>query len=104
MFGRFVRSVAEIAVLLFAAYAFFRVPIGKKTSWEHLVAIFSTEPAREAVRDYKAAGEELRDEIVQRVGLGAGPNDKDAGLPIDASAPEAGAKSSTESPQNEPTR
>lgn len=89
MFGRFVRSVAEIVVLLLAAYAFFRVPIGQKTSFEHLLAIFSTEPAREAAREYKAAGEELRDEIAERVGLGARSRDNDAGLPIDGSAPDA---------------
>lgn len=89
MFGRFVRSVAELFILLLAAYAFFRVPIGQKTSWEHLVAIFSTEPAREAAREYKAAGEELRDELVGRVGRGARSSDSDAGLPTDASTPDA---------------
>lgn len=89
MFGRFVRSVAEIFVLALAAYAFFRVPVGKKTSFEHLIAIFSTEPAREAAREYKTAGEELRDEIVERVGLGARSADSDGGLPTDASTPDA---------------
>lgn len=89
MFGRFVRSVVEIVVLLLAAYAFFRVPVGTKTSFEHLIAIFSTDPAREAAREYKAAGKELRDEIVERVGLGARSRDTDAGMPTDASAPDA---------------
>lgn len=89
MFGRFVRSIAEIVVLLLAAYAFFRVPVGSKTSFEHLLAIFSTEPAREAAREYKAAGEDLRDEIVGRVGLSGKTRDADAGLPTDASTRDA---------------
>lgn len=89
MFGRFVRTLAEITVLLLAAYAFFRVPVGQKTSFEHLLAIFSTEPAREAAREYKAAGEELRDELVERVGLKGRTGDNDAGLPTDASTPDA---------------
>lgn len=85
MFGKFIRSAVEIIVLLFAAYAFFRVPIGEKTSWQHVVAIFSTDEAREAAREYKAAGESLRDEIVGQVRQGAQSKDSDAGLPTDAS-------------------
>ena len=48
-----VRRCAGLLCTAFAAYAFVKVPIGRKTGWEHTVAIFSTEPAREAATDLK---------------------------------------------------
>lgn len=86
---RLLRRVVEIVVFLFAAYAFFRVPVGQKTSFEHLVAIFSTEPAKEAVREYKAVGEQIKNEIVEQVRAKAVPAEADAGAPVDASGPDA---------------
>ncbi len=42
-------------VLLLAALTFFLVPIGRKTGAQHVVAIFSTEPAHEAAVDLAVA-------------------------------------------------
>ncbi len=91
MFGRFIRRVAETIVLLLAAYAFFRVPVGEKTSFQHLVAIFSTDTAREAAREYKAVGEQIKNEIVEQVRAKAAPSEEeeDAGAIVDASDPDA---------------
>jgi len=84
MFGRFIRWTAETVVLLLAAYAFFRLPVGEKTSFQHLVAIFSSEPAREAAREYKAVGEQIKNEIVEHVKTKATAHESDAGAPVDA--------------------
>ncbi len=67
MIRRFVVRAVETAVLLLAAYTFFFVQVGRRTPWDHLVAIFSTEPAHEAVEDFTHAGFQLRDKVVQGV-------------------------------------
>lgn len=48
MFGEFIKRLVNGVVLLLAAIAFFLVPVGKKTLAQHMVAIFTTKPAREA--------------------------------------------------------
>ncbi len=55
MLGDFVKRVVNGLVLLLAALTFFLVPIGRKTAAQHVVAIFSTEPAREAAVDLAVA-------------------------------------------------
>jgi hypothetical protein len=40
-----------LAGLLLVAWAAVKVPIGRRTAWGHLVAIFTTEPARQAAED-----------------------------------------------------
>ncbi len=52
VFGLLRRLFGLVAFLLLL-YAFTRVPIGRRTGWEHVVAIFSTEPAREAAEDLR---------------------------------------------------
>jgi uncharacterized membrane protein len=66
MIGTLAKRVVEVAVLALATYAFFRVPIGRRTTYQHLAAIFSTEPAREAADDYRHAAAELKDDLVAR--------------------------------------
>jgi hypothetical protein len=53
--GDFVKRVVNGLVLLLAALTFFLVPIGRKTGAQHVVAIFSTRPAREAAADFAVA-------------------------------------------------
>jgi hypothetical protein len=53
--GDFVKRVVNGLVLLLAALTFFLVPIGRKTAAQHVVAIFSTEPAHEAAVDLAVA-------------------------------------------------
>ncbi|AUX25989.1 hypothetical protein SOCEGT47_065420 [Sorangium cellulosum] len=48
MVGDFLKRLVNGVVFLLAALTFFLVPIGRKTAAQHLVAIFSTPPAREA--------------------------------------------------------
>ena len=55
MLGDFVKRVVNGLVLLLAALTFFLVPIGRKTAAQHVVAIFSTEPAHEAAVDLAVA-------------------------------------------------
>jgi hypothetical protein len=67
---------AELAVILLAAYAFYSVPVGRRTPWGHLAAIFSTPPAHEAAEDFAGAGARLKDKVVAEVGM---PGGRDAG-------------------------
>ena len=52
MLGTLGKRAIDLAVLFFALYAFAFVPLGKRSAFDHLRAIFSTPPA-------KTAGEEL---------------------------------------------
>lgn len=53
-----VRTLEAVVVLL-AVYAFFALPVGRRTPWGHLVAIFSTQPAQEAAEDVKQTVKDL---------------------------------------------
>lgn len=55
MLGDFVKRGVNGLVLFLAALTFFLVPIGRKTGAQHVVAIFSTPPAREAAVDLAVA-------------------------------------------------
>jgi hypothetical protein len=46
-----VRRLFGLACFALVAYAAIKVPVGRRTTWGHLVAIFTTEPAREAAED-----------------------------------------------------
>lgn len=48
MLGDLVKRVVNGVVLATAALAFFVVPLGRRTLAQHVVAIFTTPPAREA--------------------------------------------------------
>src|SRR4051812_5164274 len=50
LFGLF-RRAFSLACVLLVAWAAVKVPVGRRTTWGHLVAIFTTEPAREAASD-----------------------------------------------------
>ena len=55
MLGKVARALAEGTVIYFAALAFFLVPVGRKTPAQHLAAIFTTAPAREAASAFAGA-------------------------------------------------
>ena len=65
MIRRAASLFAELAVLLLAAYTFFFVQVGRRTPYEHVKAIFSTQPAQEAAADFRSAGEKLKDKVVE---------------------------------------
>ena len=45
------RRLFGLACFALVALAAVTVPVGRRTTWGHLVAIFTTEPAREAAQD-----------------------------------------------------
>ena len=49
------RRLFGVACLLLVTWAAVKVPIGRRTTWGHLKAIFTTEPAREAAEDLERA-------------------------------------------------
>ena len=53
LFG-LVRRLFSLACFLLVAYAAVTVPVGRRTSWGHVVAIFTTPPAREAAEDIES--------------------------------------------------
>jgi hypothetical protein len=52
---RIVVRVFEGIVLAFALYAFVALPLGRKTGWGHVRAIFASAPAKEAGREVPKA-------------------------------------------------
>lgn len=58
-----IARTVELIILALAAYAFFSVPVGRRTPWGHLAAIFSTRPAKEAAHDVATTGKALRDKV-----------------------------------------
>ena len=56
-----VRRVFSLACFLLVAYAAVTVPVGRRTAWGHVKAIFTAPPAREAAEDLEnIAAEALR--------------------------------------------
>ena len=53
-----VRRVFGLACFLVVAYAAVTVPVGRRTAWGHLVAIFTAPPAREAAEDIETIAAE----------------------------------------------
>ena len=49
------RRAFGLACFLLVAWAAVKVPVGRRTTWGHAVAIFTTEPAREAAEDLEKA-------------------------------------------------
>jgi hypothetical protein len=62
---KFAKRALESAVLLFALYAFAKVPLGRATGLEHLKAILGTSEAQEAGREMKQAGSRLLGELLE---------------------------------------
>ena len=60
MFGIAGRRAAELVIGLFALLGFVCVPLGRKTGFEHLVAIVQTPQVVEAASDLVAVGLRLR--------------------------------------------
>ena len=58
--GKVGQRAVNLLVLLFAAYAFAFVPLGRRTGLDHLRAILSTGAAREAGRELIGAADRLR--------------------------------------------
>lgn len=61
MLGDLAKRVVNGAVLFIAAIAFFLVPIGRRTMYQHMIAIGTTEPARECVASCADAARKMVD-------------------------------------------
>ena len=59
------KTFVEGVVLLFAAYAFVFVPLGKHTAFEHARSILGTPEAEDAGRELKQAGGKVLKELLQ---------------------------------------
>ena len=55
MIGDLIKRLFNGVVVLLAALTFFLVPVGGKTPAQHLVAILTTAPAREAASAFRDA-------------------------------------------------
>ena len=60
MIGKLGRRAIDLLVVLFALLGFAFVPLGRHTALEHVVAVFSTGPARDAGHELVQATERLR--------------------------------------------
>jgi hypothetical protein len=65
--GDLVKRLANGVVLLLGSLAFFLVPVGGKTSAQHVVAIFSTKPAREAALAFADAARKIARDVATEV-------------------------------------
>lgn len=63
MLGDLVKRAVNLVVIALAAVTFFCVPLGSKTLFRHVCAIFATKEAAELGRELKGKG----DEVVQQV-------------------------------------
>lgn len=65
--GDLVKRLVNGIVLLLGSLAFFLVPIGNKTTAQHVVAIFSTKPAKEAAVAFARAGRQMTAQVMAEV-------------------------------------
>ena len=67
MIRKTVVTVLEVFVIAMAAYAFFFLPVGRRTPFGHVTAILSSQPAQEAAQDVGTASKEIKDKDVHTV-------------------------------------
>jgi hypothetical protein len=65
--GELVKRVINLVVVALAAVTFFLVPLGKKTLFQHLCAVFSTKEASELGRELEKTGKTVVDEVHKEV-------------------------------------
>lgn len=67
MIRKTVVTSLELIVILLAAYAFFALPVGRRTPYGHVSAILASEPAREAAEDVASTSREFKDKVTDGV-------------------------------------
>ncbi|MGZ3449947.1 MAG: hypothetical protein ACXVEF_10145 [Polyangiales bacterium] len=65
--GDLIKRLVNLVVVALAAVTFFCVPLGNKTLFRHLCAIFSTPAAEELGRDIKKTSDQVVDEVKKSV-------------------------------------
>ena len=59
MIGTLAKRSVELAILFLAAVTFFLVPFGHRTLYQHVRAVFSTEPAHQLGDELEKKGQEV---------------------------------------------
>jgi hypothetical protein len=67
VFRDLIKRLVNGVFLLLGTLAFFLVPVGGKTSAQHLVAIFSTKPALEAAAAFADAARQIAGEVTREL-------------------------------------
>jgi hypothetical protein len=65
--GDLIKRLFNGVVVLLAALTFFLVPVGGKTPAQHLIAIFTTPPAKEAAAAFTGAAKRAAARAAQEV-------------------------------------
>lgn len=73
---RLVVRVFEAVVLAFACYAFVVLPLGRRTAWGHVKAIFQTAPAKEAANEVPKALRRTLDRALGKEPVGSRSTEK----------------------------
>lgn len=105
MLGNLVKRLLNAAVLGLAGLTFFLVPIGRKTAFQHTVAIFTSPPAREAGASFAETGRRTAESVhaeVKRLLASSSPDAKPTSSP--AAPPPRGEPSSRPSPSRPDNR
>lgn len=71
MVGELVKRGVNLVVVALAAVTFFLVPLGSKTLYQHLCAIFATKEAGELGRELEKTGKTVVKEVEKEVVPGA---------------------------------
>jgi len=69
--GELVKRGINLVVVALAAVTFFLVPLGSKTLYQHMCAIFSTKEAGELGRELEKTGKTVVNEVEKGVAPGA---------------------------------
>lgn len=67
MIRKTVVTVLEVFVILLATYAFFFLPLGRRTPFGHVSAILSSPPAHEAAEDIGTASRDIKNKVTDGV-------------------------------------
>lgn len=67
MLGELVKRAVNLVVVVLAAVTFFLVPLGSKTMFQHVCAIFSTKEAGELGRELEKTGKTVVHEVEKEV-------------------------------------
>ena len=70
--GELAKRLINLIVVVLAAITFFLVPLGSKTLFQHMRAIFATPAADELGRELKKTGEGVVQEVKNASGPDAG--------------------------------
>lgn len=71
MLGDLAKRIVNVVVVVLAAVTFFLVPLGDKTLFQHVRAIFSTPAAGDLGRELKKTGEDVVQEVKKATPLAA---------------------------------